>query len=357
MTLSQLLQALGSGVRGGRNLTCDEAHEAFGAVLDGEESEIQIGAFLVAMRCKGVTCEELVGFARAARERAKLPCGDVDGLVAVSVPMEGYETSTPLEVPAGLIAASCGARVLLITDRAVPPRRGLTAASVLHHVGAGLTWSAKEAENTIERHGFAAVTTVGLLPPLLGLRRVRRDVAVRTPLATVEKLLAPPGAAVVLGAQPGPVLGTAVEVTQALGHASALTIQGVEGGAVPALTRRTRGIHLDGAHQVPMTVDPGDFGFGAEREPELPMFGPPEDGQGPGDNKMLVAAASDQVLGVLAGDTGSARSAALLAAAVMLRAARIVPTFAEGVDRAAEALESGAAHERLVKLRESSSRS
>lgn len=351
MVLSQLLQALGSGVRGGRNLTCDEAHDAFAAILDGVESEIQIGAFLVAMRCKGVTCEELIGFARAARERAKMPCDGIDGLVAVSVPMEGYEHSAPLEVPAGLIAAACGARVLLLTDRAVPPRRGLTAASVLHLLGAGPTWTAKEAEDSVERHGFAAVATVGLLPPLLGLRRVRRDVAVRTPLATVEKLLAPTGASVVLGAQPGPVLGTAVEVTQALGHASALTIQGVEGGVVPALTRRTRGIHLDGQHQVPMTVDPGDFGFASPTEPELPMFGPPEEGQGAGDNPMLVSAASDQVLGVLAGDTGPARSATLLAAAVMLRAARIARTFAEGVDLAADALESGAAHERLVKLR------
>ncbi|MEZ5979320.1 MAG: amidohydrolase family protein [Planctomycetota bacterium] len=352
MILTHLLRVLGTGARGGRNLTTDEAYDAFASILDGRESEIQVGAFLVALRCKGVTCEELVGFARAARDRAKVPCEGMEGVVAVSSPMEGYESTPPLEVAAGFVAAAAGARVLLITDRGVPPKRGLTAGSVLHHLGAGMTWDAKEAEARVAAKGFAGVASVGMLPALLGLRRIRRDVAVRTPLATIEKLLAPKSAAVVLGAQAGPVLGTAVEVTQALGHGSALTIQGLEGGVIPPLGKRTRGIHLDGSHQVPMTLDPGDFGFGASREPELPMYGPPEDGQGTGDNPMLVQAAADQTLAVLAGEIGSVRSATLLTAAVMLRAARIVRTFAEGVDRASEALESGAASAVLAKARE-----
>jgi anthranilate phosphoribosyltransferase len=351
MILSHLLRVLGTGARGGRNLSIDEAYDAFASILDGKESEIQVGAFLVAMRCKGVTCEELVGFARAARDRATIPCAETTGLVAVSGPMEGYESTPPLEVTAGLVAAAAGARVLLLTDRAVPPKRGLTAASVLHQLGAGLTWNAREAEESIERYRFAAVASVGLLPALLGLRRVRRDVAVRTPLATVEKLLAPKGAAVVLGAQQGPVLGTAVEVTQALGHDSALTLQGLEGGVVPSLTRRTRGIHLDGVHQVPLTVDPGDFGFRSEREPELPMYGPPEDGQGTGDNPMIVRAAADQMQAVLAGEQSAARSATLLTAAVFLRAARVARTFAEGVDQASDALDSGGAREVLERMR------
>jgi anthranilate phosphoribosyltransferase len=351
MILSHLLRVLGTGARGGRNLSSDEAYNAFASILDGKESEIQVGAFLVAMRFKGVTCEELVGFAKAARDRATIPCANMTGLVAVSGPMEGYDSTPPLEVAAGLVAAAAGARVMLLTDRAVPPKRGLTAAVVLQQLGAGMTWTAKEAEESIERFGFAAVASVGLLPALLGLRRVRRDVAVRTPLATVEKLLAPKNAAVVLGAQPGPVLGTAVEVTQALGHDSALTVQGLEGGVIPSLTRRTRGIHLDGTHQVPMTVDPGDFGFRCDSEPELPMYGPPEEGQGTGDNPMLVRAAVDLTLAVLAGERGPARSATLLTAAVFLRASRVAHTFAEGVDRACDALDSGAAREVLERMR------
>jgi anthranilate phosphoribosyltransferase len=121
MILRDLLRVLGSSDRrDGRNLTHDEAHRAFLTILDGEESEIRIGAFLIALRWKGVTVEEVTGFARAARERATIPCLDMPGLVCVCPPHEGYDIVPPLEVAACLVAAGAGARVLLVTDRNVP---------------------------------------------------------------------------------------------------------------------------------------------------------------------------------------------------------------------------------------------
>ena len=76
--------------------------------------------------------------------------------------------------------------------------------------------------------GFAAMSASGMLPALLTLRKVREHIGVRTPLSTVEKLIVPPSAAVVLGAQHGPVLGTAVETMAGLGHPSGIAIQGVD---------------------------------------------------------------------------------------------------------------------------------
>jgi len=352
MILRDLLRVLGSHRRDGRNLTSEEAHRAFATILSGTESEIQVGAFLIALRWKGVTVEELVGFARAARERAVIPCQGLRGLVTLCPPHEGNDRVPPLEVAAGLIAAGAGARVLIISDRCVPPRRGLTAISVLEHLGCGATWDPHEVEDWVVKARFGAVALSGMLPAMLGLRRVRSDIGVRTPLSTVEKLIAPTQSAVVLGAQGGPVLGTAVEVMQSLGHTSGMAIQGLEGGLVPTLRRRTRGIHLDGAHQVPMTIEPADFGMGGTEDPEMPMFGPPDEGQGTGDNPQLVKAAGELTRAVLAGESGPARHAALLTAAIILRTARIVPTFAEGVDRATEALDSGAASAVLAHVRE-----
>lgn len=351
MILRDLLRVLGSHRRDGRNLTSDEAHRAFSTILDGAESEIQVGAFLIALRWKGVTVEELVGFARAARERAVIPCQNLPGLVTLCPPHEGYDRTPPLEVASALIAAAAGARVLIITDRCVPPRRGLTCISVLEHLGCGATWDPHEVEDWVVKARFGAVALSGMLPAMLGLRRVRSDIGVRTPLSTVEKLIAPAGAAVVLGAQGGPVLGTAVEVIQSLGHPSGMAIQGLEGGLVPTVRRRTRGIHLDGHHQIPMTIEPADFGLCGPEDAELPMFGPPEDGQGTGDNAQLVRAAGEMTLAILAGQHGPARHSAVMAAAVILRTARLVPTFAEGVDRATEALDSGAAHGQLERVR------
>jgi len=352
MTLRHLMRVLGPGRKDGRNLTYEEAYEGFGAILSGSESEIAVAAFLVLMRAKGVTVEELMAFARAARERATIPCKDVPGLVCVCPPHDGMDRVPPLEIAAGLVAAGAGVRVLVLSDRCVPPKRGLTAASALQGLGIGLTWDPREAESWVAKSGFGACAVTGMLPCLVSLRRVRGDVGIRTPLATVEKLLAPESAAVVIGAQSGPVLGSAVEVIQALGHPRGIAIQGPEGGVIPSVRKRTRGIELAEKHLVPLNVEPLDFGLACEGEPDLPMYGPPPEDQGTGDNPELVRSLGEMTRSVLAGETGAARSATLLGSALILKAAGKALTLAEGVDLATKSLDSGAAGAVLERLRE-----
>lgn len=352
MILRDLLRVLGSADRrDGRNLTHEEAFRAFGAILDGEESEITIGAFLIAMRWKGVTVEELTGFARAARTRARIPCEGMGGLCCLCPPHDGADFDPPLEVAAGFVAAGAGVRILLVSDSGVPPRRGVTAGDALRHLGAPLSWDVAEVEQKVEKIGFAAIAAPAILPALLELRRVRGEVGVRTPLSTVEKLIVPSSAAVVTGAQHGPVLGVAVETISSLGHPNGIVIQGMGGSLVPNLKRRTRGIELSGDHQVPLTVEPADFGLSVQDNPELPMYGPPEEGQGTGDNPHLVRAAGEIVEEVLKGETGSARNATILAAAVILKAAGRAPTLAEGVDQAVGSIDQGAALGQLERIR------
>lgn len=351
MSLRDSLRLLGSQRGGGRNLSADEAYRAFRAILAGSEPDIRVATFLTTLRWKGVTVEELVGFARSLREGARIPCVGMPGLVTLCPPQEGYESMPPLEIAAGLMAAGAGARVLMVVDRNVPPKRGVSAANVLERLECGMTWDPTEAESWVAKTRFSAIGAPGMLPALLGLRDIQRDIGLRTPLATAVKLLAPAGAAVVLGAQAGPVLGTAVEVMQTLGHPAGMAIQGVEGGLIPTLRKRSRGIHLDGPHQVPITIEPGDFGMLAGQDAELPMFGPPEEGQGTADNPSMVEAALQANLAVLAGQHGELRDHALLATACILKTVGLVPTLADGVAKATEALDSGAATAVLEHLR------
>ncbi|MDE0896292.1 MAG: hypothetical protein OSB10_06875 [Planctomycetota bacterium] len=350
MTLSNLLRTLGTSRRDGRNLTHDESYRAFAAIFEGSESDIAIGAFLTAMRWKGVTIEELIGFVQAARDQARIPCQGMEGVVAVCPPHDGSDTVPPLDVASCLIASGAGARVLLITDQGLPPRRGVTAACALQELGGGLTWDPTEAEDWICKSRFAAIAAPGMLPGLMNLRKVRGELGVRTPLFTVEKLLAPSSAAVVVGAQEGAVLGTAVEVMVGLGHPRGIAVQGIEGGVLPSVRRRTRGIELTDSSQVPLTVEPADFGLSCSAEPDLPMYGPPDEGKGSGDNPLLIKAAGEIVIKVLAGVEGSARNASLLGAAVILKASGRVPTLAEGVDAAITSLDSGEAHHVLKRV-------
>ncbi|MCP3919949.1 MAG: hypothetical protein GY711_30840 [bacterium] len=351
MVLRNLMRVLGSDRKDARNLTHEEAYRALDSILGGGESEILIGAFLTTLRWKGVTVEELMGFARAARDQANIPCQGVAGLVTLCPPHDGHDQYPPLDVAAALTAAAAGARVMIISDRCVPPRRGLTAANVLEALGISMTWDPSEAEDWVAKGRFAAISIAGLLPPILNLRRVRGDITVRTPLSTLEKLMAPTSSAVVLGAQVGPVLGTAVEVIQSLGHPRGIAIQGLDGGIIPSVRRRTRGIELVDKHLVPVTVEPEDFGLQSATEPELPMFGPPDEGYGTADNPALVEAAGEITMNLLRGEMGPARNAALLGAALVLKASGRCLTLAEGVDSATRALDDGGAMQVLERLR------
>lgn len=351
MILRDLLRILGSSRRDGRHLTQDEAYRAFATICAGEATDVQVGAFLIALRQKGVTVEELTGFARAARDHARIPCLDMPDLVCVAPPHDGVDRVPPLDVAAGLVAAGAGARVLIVSDRCVPHKRGLTAASVLEHLDVHMTYDPSEAEDWVAKARFGALGASGMLPNLMGLRRVRGDLGVRTPLSTVEKLLAPPNAALLVGAQSGPVLGVAVEVIQSLGHPRGLAIQGVEGSVIPSVRKRTRGIELAERRQVPLTVDPADFGLDSPAEPELALYCPPEDGHGTGDIPAMVEACGEVTRAVLAGEVGPARSATLLGAALILKAGGRCPTVADGVSASAESLDSGAARDVLERLR------
>lgn len=350
MSLRDLLRVIGPGQKTLRNLTLEEAQGAFELILSGAESNARITAFLVSLKAKGTTVEELRGFAAAARARAHVPCVEVPGLVTLCPPTEGQDGAPPLEVAAGLMAAGAGARVLILTDRCVPPKRGLTAASVLEHLGCGITWDPTECEDWVVKARFGACAVSGMLPELLELRDLREEIGIRTALSTVEKLLAPPGSSVVVGAYPGPVLGTAIEVVTGLEHPRAIALQGPEGGLVPMVGKRTRGIELIEGDLVAMNVEPEDFGLGLPVEPELPLFSLPAEGQGAGDTPGLVKAAGEVTMEILEGATGPARNAAILGAGLILKTSGRCLTLADGVDEATRSLDSGAAKAVLVQL-------
>src|ERR1700733_4591458 len=104
------IRTVGTGVRGSRALTFDEAREAMGALLAGEGSDTQAGAFLIAMRIKGEQPDELAGGARALRGAAPQVHPEVDRpLVACAGAYDGTADAPHLSLAVGATAAACGA--------------------------------------------------------------------------------------------------------------------------------------------------------------------------------------------------------------------------------------------------------
>ena len=109
MSLRHYLRILGPGHKGTHNLSVEDADRAFSAILSGQESEIQVGAFLVLVRTKGLTVEELTGFTRAARRMATIPCQGMDNVVALCPPPEGKGTGDDPQ-----LVEACGRATLAV---------------------------------------------------------------------------------------------------------------------------------------------------------------------------------------------------------------------------------------------------
>jgi len=333
----EFLQIVGGGRRSARNLTKEESERAFALLLSGEATEIQAGAFLTAMRWKGETAEELAGFASAARAIARLPSSERDPIVSLGVPQEGRGRTPPLEAAAALLAAACGVRVFLVSERSASPVGGWTAADAFEGLGGGFTEDPAHATEMLASPGFAALSAGMCLPGLRRLDRMRAELEARSALHTVEKLLCIPGKPALVGAAGGPVLAIAADVMRALGHERAVIVQGPDGSIVPSLVAPTRGIEVEGASLAHLVIDPADYGFRRPKEPRLSQPGP--DG------------AAATIRGVLLREAGAARNASILGAALILYTAGVAGSVADGVGRATAAIDEGKALAVLDELR------
>ncbi len=200
MPIRHYLKELGRGARGARALDRAQAADLFGHVLDGRASDVQVGAFCVAMRVKGETVPEMCGFLDATQARiARIPasCG---ALPLVVLPSYNGARKLPVLTPLlALLLARNGLPVLLHGMRT--EARRVLASDVLE----GLSIPACAAPEGVAPGTVAHLPTSALHPGLARLLAVREAIGLRTPAHSVAKLIAPcSGPALVVGSYTHP---------------------------------------------------------------------------------------------------------------------------------------------------------
>ena len=187
MSIAQYLKEIGRGKDGARSLTRAQAHDLMSQLLDGRVTDLETGAFALAMRIKGESVDELKGFVDAARERCiELRCTRPLVLLPSYNGARRLPNLTPL---LALLLAQEGVPVL-VHGAAYDPVR-VTTADVFHHLGLPLARDAAEIETAWARHEPAFVRIDALCPPLARLLDVRWVVGLRNSGHTVAKLLDP----------------------------------------------------------------------------------------------------------------------------------------------------------------------
>ena len=236
---------MGTGPRGSRALTFEEARGAAAGLLAGEVSPVQAGAFLVAMRIKGETPAELAGIAQALRDAARTaapePAPGGRPIVACAGAYDGVTESPHLSLAAAVLAAAAGARVVVHCGQRIGPKRGTTPADVLVALGGPLRPKPAELLAMLERADVALVHAGAAIPGWDALAGVRDEIGLRGPLHTAEKLVNHLGATCfVVGHTHSSYRERILGALGLLGAQRAVAVRGMEGSDMLRAARRRR---------------------------------------------------------------------------------------------------------------------
>jgi len=319
----------------GKSLTRDEAREVMTAIMAGEATQAQIGGFLVALRAKGETADEITGCAEAMRAHVLAVHPTRTDLVDTAGTGGDNAHTLNISTAAALVAAAAGSAVAKHGNRAVSSSSG--SADVLEALGFRLELPPERIERSIDELGFGFLFATAHHPAMRHAAPVRRELATRTVFNVLGPLTNPAGArAQLVGVYAASLVPTIAEVLAQLGARRAFVVHGAGGidelsPAGPNLVCEV----VDGTvHE--REIDPIELG--------VPRCDPEElRGGSPDENAAAIRS-------VFAGEDGGRRSAILLNAAGAIAAAGHARDLQEGLGYAREALDSGAAAERLEQL-------
>ncbi|HKG43783.1 MAG TPA: anthranilate phosphoribosyltransferase [Gaiellaceae bacterium] len=331
MTVQQALARLLEG----HDLSREDARAVMNEVMEGEATPAQIAGFLIALRLKGETADEICGCAEAMREHVLTVRPQRDDLVDTAGTGGDGARTINISTAAALVAAAADAGVAKHGNRAVSSASG--SADVLEALGFRLELPPARIERSIDELGFGFLFAPTHHPAMRHAAPVRRELAARTVFNVLGPLTNPAGArAQVVGVYAPSLVRTIARVLAQLGARRAFVVHGAGGidelsPAGPNLVCEV----VDGNVRE-REIDPLELGVARCDGAELR-------GGTPQENAAAIRAVFD-------GAQGGRRSAILLNAAGAIAAAGRAEDLRDGLELAREALDSGAAAERLDAL-------
>lgn len=245
MPITHILKHIARGAAGARSLDRASARTLMASVLSGQLTDLELGAFVIAMRMKGETLDELCGFLDAVQLRCLLLHSP--GPVAVLPSYNGARRLPNLTPLLALMLAQAGARVLVHGPLHDPAR--VTSAEIFRNLGLAPARHEADVHTAWASHQPAFMATGTLCPPLQALLDVREVVGLRNAGHSVAKMIQPFGAQRVLRLVnfTHPEFGALMTAWAQQERADALLLRGTEGEPVADPRRRPRmDVYLDG---------------------------------------------------------------------------------------------------------------
>ena len=322
----------------GLNLTSEEARAVMEKIMNGESTDAQIGGFLVAMRLKGETVEEISAFTRVMREKAThIDAGKrKDVLDTCGTGGDGAHTFNISTISA-FVAAGAGIAVAKHGNRSVSSKCG--SADVLKELGINLEITPERVSECLQQVGIAFLFAPKLHSSMKYAIGPRRELGIRTFFNILGPLTNPANAnRQLIGVYSADLVEKIAGVLAELGSVRAFVVHGGDGLDEITTTRETIIAEVRNGLVLVSTLNPGDFGI--ERAFPGSLAG--------GDAQEN----AEIFLSVLSGEKGPQRDIVLLNSAFAICAGGRTETPEEGLDIARDAIDSGRAMKKYEALKE-----
>jgi anthranilate phosphoribosyltransferase len=318
----------------GTHLTADHASAVLDEIMEGRASEVQTGAFLVALRAKGETVAELVGLARTMR-RLTAPVDVARDDLVDTAGTGGGPLTFNISTTAALVAAGAGCAIAKHGNRSSTSRSG--SADLLEALGVRIDVDPSAVARCIDEVGFGFMFAPRYHAAMKHVVPVRKELAVRTIFNFLGPLTNPAGARrQLLGVSDSRYQETIAEALVGLGCERALVVRAEDGVDEIGLGGRTRVIEVRDRRTEEWFVEPEALGLGLADLDEI-TGGTPEEN-------------AATVTRILAGEKGPPRDVVLLNAGATIAVGGQAPDLAAGLDAARESIDSGAARDVLGRL-------
>ena len=323
------------GVLAGTDLSSEEMAAMIGGIMDETLSPVRAAALLAALAAKGETVDEVVGAARAMRERSvRVEHGLPLVLDVVGTGGDNAHTIN-VSTAAAFIVAGCGVPVAKHGNRAASSACG--SADVLEALGVKLDRSPEASARALREHNVTFLFAQRHHPAMRAVGPIRRELGVRTVFNVLGPLTNPAGAnRQVIGVARPEHVALVADALRALGGEAGAVIHGADGLDEISGEAPTDVVQFDGGGVRRWTLDPSRFGVRASRE------------QIRGGDAAVNAAA---LLAILEGERSPRADLVLLNAALALVVAGEAVDIDDGMARGRTAVESGRARAALEALR------
>jgi anthranilate phosphoribosyltransferase len=320
----------------GTDLSEAESREAMALIMGGEVPVTQIAAFLVALRMKGETMEEIIGFARAMRAKAlRIRARDGEPVVDTCGTGGDRKGTFNISTTVAFVAAGGGCTVAKHHNRSVSSQCG--SADVLEALGIDCTLTPEKAEASLQELGLAFLFAPTFHPALRHAMVPRREIGTRTIFNLLGPLTNPAGATIHLtGLYREDLLRPVAEVLRRLGSRAAFVVHSEDHCDEIGICGKTTVCQLKEEGITTYQIEPEMVGLKRARLEEI-QGGTPEKN-------------ADILVRVLRGEPGPPRDVVLLNAAAVFVASEKASDLRDGVEMARESIDSGRAMEKLEAL-------